>query len=177
MKKILSILTILVLTMGLFAGCDEVQQPNLRDTLQQNSDKIAQNQNILEKNQPAPIITYSNERTNLAKRATTFNEPNKVSYIYLFTKAGTVAGFYTVKGKVSSISSYLVPDEQIVKDPYSSQSITVQAPDIDGSYGTNGGGIFFYTTDDTYVEWNGEYMLCDKPLKMQTQPILNREIK
>lgn len=177
MKKFISILVILTLAMGLLVGCDEPSQPNLRDTLQQSSDKIASNQQTLEKKQPAPTISYSNERANLIKRATTFNQLNKVSYIYLFTKAGTLAGFYTVKGKVSSISSYLVPDEQIVRDPYASQALTVQAPDIDGSYGTNGGGIFFYTTDDTYVEWNGEYMLCDKPLKMATQPVLTREIK
>lgn len=191
MKKILSILLISIMLFGL-AACEDIQvsddpQPTLSENLVQNSDKIAKNQSLLEKTQPAPVINYSNERANLIKRATTFNDPNKVSYIYLITKAGTIVAFYTVKGKVSSLSSYLVSDEQIVNDPYfdtrgsegSTQSaggIVVQAPDIDGSYGTNGGGIFFYTTDDTYVEWNGEYMLCDKPLKLTTQPILNRDV-
>jgi hypothetical protein len=180
MKRILPILIIICMALG-FAGasssCGVVDEPTLRDTLKESSQKIAQNQQVLDKLQPAPTINYSNERANLIKRATTFNEPNKVSYIYLFTKAGTVAGFYPVKGKVSSISSYLVPDEQIVKDPYTRALLTVQAPDIDGSYGTNGGGIFFYTTDNIYVEWNGDYLLCDQPLKLATQPILTREIK
>lgn len=194
MKKVLSVLTVLLLVVGLFVGCDEVKEveasaPSLSDNLKSSSEKVASNQSKLEKAQPAPTIDYSNERANLIKRATTFNEKNKVSYIYLFTKAGTVAGFYTVKGKVSSVGSYLVPDEQIVEDPYFKNGgygegkwgtmggVVIQAPDIDGSYGGNGEGIFFYTTDDTYVEWNGEYMLCDKPLKLSTQPILTREVK
>jgi hypothetical protein len=193
MKKLIKALSIL-LVLGLLVGCDipdttaAAAPPTMSDNLKANSNKIASNQSKLEKAQPAPTIEYSNERANLIKRATTFNQPNKVSYIYLFTKAGTVAGFYTVKGKVSNVSSYLVPDEQIVKDPYydyssgsggyqTAQGLVLQAPDIDGSYGSNGQGIFFYTTDDTYVEWNGEYMLCDQPLKLSTQPILTREVK
>jgi hypothetical protein len=48
---------------------------------------------------------------------------------------------------------------------------------IDGSYGSNGDAIFFFTTDDIYVEWRGDYMLADQPLKMTTQPELVRQIK
>jgi hypothetical protein len=181
MKKISILAVMLLVIMVCFTGCTEyVKQPTLQDTLKQSAEQIAQNQQTLEQKQPAPRITYSNERANLIKRATTFNQPNKVSYIYLVSNNGSIMAFYTVKGKVSSISSYLVPDEQIVEKTSMSTTnafLTIQAPDIDGSYGTNGGGIFFYTTDDTYVEWNGEYMLCDKPLKMATQPVLLRDIK
>ena len=53
----------------------------------------------------------------------------------------------------------------------------VSSPDIDGSYGTNGYAIFFFTTDDIYVEWRGDYMLVDQPLKLTQPPELIREIK
>jgi len=53
----------------------------------------------------------------------------------------------------------------------------IPSPAEDGSYGTNGDAVFFFTTDGAYVEWNGSYMLADQPLKLTTQPELVREIK
>lgn len=83
--------------------------------------------------------------------------------------------FYSIKGKVSSVNSQITNPEQIVKR--FSGSHKVSSPAEDGSYGENGDGIFFFTTDGTYVEWAGEYMLADKPLKMLTPPALVRNIK
>lgn len=28
----------------------------------------------------------------------------------------------------------------------------------------SGSAVYFYTTDGTYIEWNGDYMVSDKPL-------------
>ena len=53
----------------------------------------------------------------------------------------------------------------------------VSTPDIDGAYGENADGIFFFTTEGAYVEWKGDYMVSDQPLKLTTQPELLREIK
>ena len=93
--------------------------------------------------------------------------------------------FYTVKGKVTSLNSYMSPQEQIVNgdgtpcntEYSSSVCYTVQAPDIDGSYGNNADGVFFFTTEGAYVEWKGDYMMADQPLQLQTQPELIRTIK
>jgi hypothetical protein len=103
-----------------------------------------------------------------------WNDKNKVSYIYLVSY-GKVMAFYTIKGKVSSVNSQITNPEQISKrwGGY----FTMPSPAEDGSYGENGDGIFFFTTDGTYVEWAGEYMLADKPLKMATPPALVRTIK
>ena len=53
----------------------------------------------------------------------------------------------------------------------------VESPDQDGSYGTNGDGVFFFTTEGAYVEWRGDYMVSDFPLKLSTPPALVRELK
>jgi hypothetical protein len=45
----------------------------------------------------------------------------------------------------------------------------MESPDIDGSYGENAHGVFFFTTDGAYVEWSGTYFWTDRPLKL-TQP-------
>jgi hypothetical protein len=50
--------------------------------------------------------------------------------------------------------------------------IAVESPQEDGSYGTNGDAIFFFSTDGTYFEWNGKYLLADRPFQLSEQPLL-----
>lgn len=135
-------------------------------------------------NVPIPQISTSQERINVAKRAELFNSEDKISYIYL-VNYGKVMAFYSVKGKVSSLQSYMAPMQKIIRADGSSCSeygspsscFTVDAPDIDGTYGENVDGIFFFTTEGAYVEWRGDYMMSDQPLKLTTQPELVREIR
>lgn len=131
---------------------------------------------------PVPQLTTSSERKNVAKRAELFNNEEKISYIYLVSY-GKVMSFFTVQGKVSSLRSYMTPTEKLIfgdgtpcRYP-SSLCYTVASADIDGTYGENVEGIFFFTTEGAYVEWKGEYMMSDQPLKLTTTPELVREIK
>jgi len=135
---------------------------------------------------PVPRLETSQERKNLVRRLDVFNNENKISYIYLIS-FGKVMTFYTVKGKVSSVNSKLTTGEQIVPSEECKKDVswdnesacyqTVESPQLDGSYGTNGNAIFFFTTEDVYVEWNGEYMLADQPLRLATPPALIRTIE
>ena len=189
MKKISIVAAILVAGL-IFAGCESTA----------NSSSFTQQSNTLESNQlklvnavPVPQLTTSQERVNIRRRAELFDNENKISYIYL-VNYGKVMAFYPVKGKISSLRSYMTPQEQIVNrrgTPCNAQSILtgpepgcgggdgylVQAPDVDGSYGENVDGIFFFTTEGAYVEWKGDYMMSDQPLKLSTQPELVREVK
>lgn len=147
--------------------------------------------NQLESNQqklvtavPMPQLTNSLERQNIANRAKLFDSPDKISYIYLVS-FGKVMAYYTVKGKVSSLNSYMSPQEEVVNgdgspcNNYDStyQCYIVQAPDIDGSYGQNANGIFFFTTSGIYVEWSGDYLMADQPLSLLTPPELIMQVK
>jgi len=135
---------------------------------------------------PVPELERSQERKNLIARLQRFNSDDKISYIYLIN-FGKIMAFYTVRGKVSSVNSLLTNPEQVIDDKgkpcdksYHSgwgNCYVVSSPDIDGSYGTNGNAIFFFTTEDVYVEWSGDYMLVDQPLRLTQQPELIREIK
>lgn len=146
---------------------------------------VAEIQKNIVTNVPIPQITTSQERLNVSKRAELFNNENKISYIYL-VNYGKVMAFYTVKGKVSSLRSYMSPMQKVIRangkacgDDYNSSSycFVVDAPDIDGTYGENVEGVFFFTTDGAYVEWRGDYMMSDQPLRLTTQPELVRTIK
>ncbi len=135
---------------------------------------------------PVPQLTTSSERKNVARRAELFNNEDKISYIYL-VNYGRVMAFFTVQGKVSSLQSYMTPTEKLSADngedcnrmnssTGNAGCYVVSAPDIDGTYGENVEGIFFFTTEGAYVEWRGEYMMSDQPLTLTTQPELVREI-
>lgn len=177
----------------LLVACDETNIPQVSNaTYKDESKQLEQNQQKINKAVPIPQLGTSQERLNIAKRAELFNSEDKISYIYL-VNYGKVMAFYSVRGKVSSLKSYMTPQEKLVNgrgEPCTNHlesqyergiqyepCYQVQAPDIDGSYGDNANGIFFFTTEDVYVEWVGDYMMSDQPLKLTTPPELVREIQ
>lgn len=127
------------------------------------------NQQRLRKAVPEPELTTSLERKQLVMRLRRFNQEDKISYIYLLS-FGRVMSYYAIKGKVSSVNSKLTTTDQIIEDHWG--NVTVESPDLDGSYGSNGDAIFFFTSDDIYIEWNGQYLLSDRPLRLSQEPLL-----
>lgn len=165
---------------GLFSAIFGEPSPRAQNEIQQSN---SLNQDIA-KAVPVPQLVTSSERKNVAKRAETFDNEEKISYIYLVSY-GKVMAFFTVQGKVSSLRSYMTPVDKLVygngdtcdeKYTTSPECYVVEAPDLDGTYGENVDGIFFFTTEGAYVEWKGEYMMSDQPLKLSTQPELVRNI-
>ena len=109
-----------------------------------------------------------------------WNNPNKVSYIYLMSDMGSVIGYFPIKGKVSSVNSKLTTTSQLLYSDTSFQdgaAGVVESADIDGSYGSNGDAVFFFLTDDTYMEWNGKYFLSDRPVKLAVRPVMIYNVK
>ena len=99
-----------------------------------------------------------------------------LGYIVLFTESGAVVGSFIVDGKVSSLNSYLTPDSIVyeVAGDYLYGNGTNEnewLPDVDGSYGTNDNGIFFFTPDGKYIEWTGLYLYSDIPFEV-SDPIV-----
>lgn len=128
--------------------------------------------NTLSEKQPTPTdINYSLERYNLIRRTYWVNGQREkanmlvcsvekpLGYIVLFS-GNAVVGNFVVDGKVSSLNSYLTPDS--IYYSYDSSS-NKWLPDVDGSYGENDSGIFFFTVDGKYIEWTGTYLYSDIP--------------
>lgn len=126
------------------------------------------NQRDLIKKQPPLKMDWSLERDQLIKRAKLWNDKNKVSYIYLFNKDALV-GFYAIKGKVSSVNSQLTTPE------FYYNGAVLPSPAEDGSFGMNGDAVFFFLTDGSYMEWNGTYLLVDRPMKLSVKPMVYSE--
>ena len=158
-----------------FAGCELPPTP-LESTAKIEMRQNEQNQQRLSTAVPAPVVKTSIERKNLKKRIERINAENMVSYVYLLSQTGKVVAYYTINGKVSSLNSYLTAMERVEKVAdgyYCPTFVTLEAPDLDGSYGKNVEGVFFFTTEGAYVEWNGQYIWSDQPLKIAQQPELN----
>lgn len=142
-----------------------------------------ENANRLQNNQPTPTdIEYSLERYNLTRRAYWVNGQREkanalvcpiekpLGYVILLTESGSVVGKFTVDGKVSSLNSFLTPDSEYYER--SSGTINKWLADVDGSYGENDNGIFFFTPDGKYVEWSGIYLYSDIPFEVDA-PVVN----
>lgn len=145
--------------------------------------------NELQSNQPTPTdIDYSLERYNLIRRTYWVNGQREkanslvceiekpLGYIVLVTESGAVIGSFVVDGKVSSLNSFLTPDSEYYEkytggyeggtgsanERYSNKWLA----DVDGSYGENDNGIFFFTPDGKYIEWTGTYLYSDIPFEV-----------
>lgn len=177
MKKILAITLVLMMALVLFAGCGQ-------DGRTQDVDNTLETADRLQRNQPTPTdIEYSLERYNLTRRAYWVNGQREkanalpcevqkpLGYIVLFSGNTLIASF-VVDGKVSSLNSYLTPDSE-----YYESTITYNdwISDVDGSYGTNDNGIFFFTTDGKYIEWTGTYLYSDIPFEVD-DPVIKMEV-
>ena len=180
-KKIATIGIVLLIVAAMGSGCIE-EKTKYKDTTSGQEAAITEsNQARLLLASPPPQLSNSLERENLIRRLELLNDENKIFYIYLVSY-GKVMAEYVAKGKVSSVNSKLTTQEQIVRDPFTYSGSSeragkvVESPDLDGSYGTNGNAILFFTSDGAYVEWSGEFMVSDFPLKLTTPPELIREI-
>lgn len=133
--------------------------------------------NTLQTNQPTPSdIDYSLERYNLIRRAYWVNGKREkantlpcevekpLGYIVLFS-GNTTVGSFVVDGKVSCLNSFLTPDSEYYETSYGGSSAYYNKwlADVDGSYGQNDEGIFFFTPDGKYIEWTGDYLYSDIP--------------
>lgn len=185
MKKILTIiLTVVMICMACttFVGCDYDAPVNGSKQDVNNTINAA---NTIQANQPTPTdISYSLERYNLIRRAYWVNGQREkanalpcevekpLGYVILMS-GNVVVGNFVVDGKVSSLNSFLTPDSEYYE--YSGGSSYVRndwLADVDGSYGSNDNGIFFFTPDGKYLEWTGTYLYSDIPFEVDS-PILN----
>lgn len=109
------------------------------------------------------------ECKNLKERERRNSQPNAIGYVYLYNFDGTVKGYFTIKGKVSSTQSQMgamdiIADACLETSDYCPE--VMEAAGDDGSFGPNETGIFFFTTEGTMVTYSGEYVLSDAPLKL-----------
>lgn len=165
MKKFTVLLTVIL---GFFlltseTGCDGRPENTSAKDEQAHTELNQQNLNHI---QPAPNITYSLERENLIKKFKLMNDRAIMFYMYIFIEGvAQPIGYYQVN-KVSSVDSQLTNPSQVV---YSAEKggAVLPSPAEDGSYGTNGEGVFGFTPEDIFIQTNMKYIVATVPLHFQ----------
>jgi hypothetical protein len=178
MKKIISILIITTMVIGLI-GCELETPVSDTSSFEAASQANEQSASDIIKSDTLPKVTKSLERENIKRRIEFINQPDRIGYLYLLSDNGQLIKEVQVLGKVSSLNSYLTPMEDVqwfrgidVGESWGDVPIVTSAPDIDGTYGSNDDGIFFFTPDGVYQEWNGMYFYSSERMTFTTQPLL-----
>lgn len=141
-----------------------------------------QNQQQLVRQRPPFTMDDSLERKNLIERYKHLNDRENMHHVYMVSYDGKVINYEVARGKVSSVNSKLTNDVQIVSSDACLETThhdnegacfkTVESPQMDGSYGSNGDAIFFFTPEGHYVEYNGQYVVSEEPLDITTEVTL-----
>lgn len=166
-------------------GCDGDPTP------QQNEAKIKQGSyNRLTKQEPAKAMAYSPTRKTINFWIETWDNPGKLSYVYLQASNGELIGYYVLKGLPVSYCAALTPTYEFVDTPdddSNDKNQQVPAPSVDGVYYGNSGALCgtYYGEDATtgaYIEYtvgNGQnVLLYDRPLPRQdVKPLGYTEVK
>ena len=194
--KIIILVITLVLGVLVLSGCSYTTETtqDIKSTLN-IGDKLTNNQ-------PTPTdIEYSLERYNLIRRAYWVNGQREkanalvcevekpLGYIALFLENGACAGKFIVDGKVTSLNSFLTPDSEYYEKNTGYRSGNTETtssvydysnkwiPDVDGSYGENDNGVFFFTPDGKYIEWTGTYLYSDIPFEVKDTVVTYKEVQ
>lgn len=195
-KKLIIMVGILIVSLFILTGCMETSTTSTKKDVEATLNMG----NTLAENQPTPTdIDYSLERYNLIRRTYWVNGQRErantlvceiekpLGYIALFLENGSCAGKFIVDGKISSLNSFLTPDSEYYEKntSYSSESdLNIRSvdrysnkwlPDVDGSYGSNDNGIFFFTPDGKYIEWTGTYLYSDIPFEVKDTVVTYKE--
>jgi outer membrane murein-binding lipoprotein Lpp len=157
-KKI-TLLTAALLSLTLLAGCPEEQ-------------KTVKNQQAAKAAQAANSISFAEnaEIDNIKQRLQLTSNPGLVGYIVLLNESGQPIMYTGVKGKVTSGSKRLTEPDRYT--PQGTNGFIRQSPSDEGTYGSSGEYVFYWTPSGQYVQWNGKYLYSDKPFRLSVQPLV-----
>ncbi len=177
MKKFIYIIITTLAVIGLLSACGVSSSRGTRvDTL-----NTIEATNDLQISQPTPTdIEYSIPRYLLSKRAYWINGQRDkarnlpcpiadmpLGQLVLVSDTGAIVGKFIVEGMIIGLNTYLTPDSEYYE--YSSPSYTVSnkwLADIDGTYGMNESGIFWFDSTGLYGQWSGDYLYTDIPIEV-----------
>lgn len=123
---------------------------------------------------PIPLVQNFLERKTVSEWVRRWDKPSILTYCYIFVGQNCI-GYFITNGKPASSQSYLIPEDYT--ESHRSESggnVVRQAPDLDGTYGSNNAGYRFFLANGTAVECSGAMVSCvyaDAPLSINVPQI------
>ena len=149
----------------IFAGCPaEGGQPTAK-SMQAEKARAAANS-----------ITFAEnaEIDNIKKRLQLTANPGLLGYVVLLNEMGQPVMYTGVKGKITSGGKRLTPAYEMKRmdcGQYGCEK-DVPGPSDEGTYGSSGEYVFFWTPAGQFIQWNGKYLYSDKPFRLSVAPIV-----
>ncbi len=142
----------------LLAGCTD------EDAAKRNVTKAAQ--------AAAESLNFTDnaEVDNIKNRLKLTSQPGLLGFVVLLNESGQPVYYASVKGKITSGSKRLTRTQWL--DEFGTTNAITPAPSDEGTYGSSGEYIFFWTTNGQYMQWNGKYLYSDKPIRLTVQPLV-----
>lgn len=171
-RKLIMIIGIIALLAFVMMGASECD-PDAGDKAHKKEEAAqGNNYSSLQEKQPASSMSYSPTREGLNKWMKTWEEPNKISYVYLIASNGQKVGYYVFDGLPVSYCASLTPPDEISRYGAEGSAVT-QAPSMDGVYysGSQCSQYFGYdATTGTYIEFSIgsglNFLVTDQPLPL-----------
>jgi hypothetical protein len=120
-------------------------------------------------------FTENAEIDNIKRRLELTSQPGLLGFIVLLNETGQPVMYTTVKGKLTSRSKRLTKPYD-VKEGWDCGEAwcdkELPAASDEGTFGSSGEYVFFWTTSGQYIQWNGKYLYSDKPFRLSVQPIV-----
>jgi hypothetical protein len=163
MRKIIS----LVALTALLSACGVEHGPTAQEARAQDGARRAQ--------AALSNTTDNSEQDNIERRIRLTSQPGLIGYIVLMNQAGQPIMYTSVKGKVTSSGKRLTAP---VRDwgggmnnaiPYGTLDV---APSDEGTWGSSDAYIYFWTVDGQYIQWKGDYLYSNSPIRLAVQPLV-----
>lgn len=115
------------------------------------------------------VFTENAEIDNIKKRLELTANPGLLGFVVLLNETGQPVMYTGVKGKITSGSKRLTEPARVVG--IDSKAVLPTASD-EGTYGSSGEYVFFWTPAGQYIQWNGKYLYSDKPFRLSSEPLV-----
>lgn len=152
-KLIGGIAVVVVILVSLVWGAQpSVSSGSHQTVLEKNKESVEE----LLKYRKVPELSDSLDWENARMRYEFLNQADRIGWLYVFTAEGILWLETPVIGKLTATDTYITPMEEIKRSRASSDDpwtyFTVEMSDIDGTFGVNADGVFWFDPTGTYNE-------------------------
>lgn len=149
-------------------ACVQQQGPTNKQIQAQKAEAAAQ----------AVQFAENAEIDNIKARLQLTADPGLVGFVVLLNEMGQPVMYTGVKGKITSGSKRLTRTDEYACTNHSTVTCDFRpAASDEGTYGSSNPYIFFWTPEGQYIQWSGEYLYSDKPIRLSADPLIVTQVQ